>query len=136
MARRENQKEVVLPFKTIVEGVVDTDPNFLNFGLVQPKQTKRLTFRIINRSGKQLRLRLKSLPKLVKVEPITEDGLEWATTLSVPDTALPSQILSGKIVFTTGISVQPNLEIPFFAAVEIQSEREGAKGGTKYEPRR
>lgn len=119
------RKEIVLPFKAIVEGIIDTAPNFLNFGLVKHGQVKMLTFRIINRSEKHLNLQLKSEPKLVKVEPTSQEGLEWSVTLKVPTNVSSSQILSGKIVFTTGVSIQPILEVPFFAAVENSNKGKG-----------
>lgn len=119
------RKEVSLPFKAIVDGVVDTDPNFLNFGLVKPGQSKILTFRIVNRSRKQISLQLKSKTELVKVTPTSKDGLEWSAILKVPTSVSSSQILSGKIVFTTSVPIQPNLEVPFFAAVEDERERQG-----------
>lgn len=59
-------REVIVPFKAMVEGVLDTDPNFLNFGLVSPKQTKVLAFRIVNRSGKPIKLRLVSQPLFIE----------------------------------------------------------------------
>ncbi|MCS7186883.1 MAG: hypothetical protein RMK89_08030 [Armatimonadota bacterium] len=119
------RKEISLPFKAIVDGVIDTDPNFLNFGLVEPGQNKILTFCVLNRSGKQIRLQLKNKPEIIKVKPKGKDGLKWSVVLKVPTNASPSQILSGKIVFTTSVSVQPNSELPFFAAVEGGQERRG-----------
>lgn len=122
------RKEIVVPFKAMVDGVVDTEPNFLNFGSVEPGQTKRLTFRVVNRSGEQMRLQLKSAPKFVRVEPADKAGSEWSVELKVPANTLPSQVLSGKIVFTTRVPVQPVLEVPFFAAVETQNKRSERRG--------
>ncbi len=63
------RKEVAVPFKAIVEGVIDTDPNFLNFGVVTPQQTKTLVFRVINRSGEKVRLHLINKSPFMKIVP-------------------------------------------------------------------
>ncbi len=34
------RKDIVLPFKAMVEGVIDTEPSFLNFGIVAPGESK------------------------------------------------------------------------------------------------
>ena len=34
------RKDIVLPFKAMVEGVIDTEPSFLNFGMVAPGESK------------------------------------------------------------------------------------------------
>jgi len=36
-----SRQEVVLPFKALVEGVTDTEPSFLNFGMVAWGERKR-----------------------------------------------------------------------------------------------
>lgn len=112
------RRELVVPFKAMVEGVVDTEPNFLNFGMVAPGESKVLSFHIVNRSGKEIRLRLVSQPSFVKVNPTKPDSSEWRVELKVPHQVSPSQIISGKIVFRTSLPLQPLLEVPVFAAVE------------------
>ena len=61
------RQQIELPFKASVDGVIDTEPNFLNFGTVSPGESKDLKFRIINRSGMSFKLRLTSCPKFVRV---------------------------------------------------------------------
>ncbi len=80
------RREVTLPFKAMVDGVVDTEPSFLNFGTVTLGQTKTLTMRVVKRTNQ---------PSFLTVTPSC-----------------------GKIVFKTSLSIQPVLEVPFFAAVE------------------
>lgn len=76
---------------------------------------------VLNYSGKPLRLRLSDAPSFMTV-----------TILSSPDKASPSlqvhlcapkgtkqkEVLGGKLVFETGLELQPFLEVPFFAAVK------------------
>lgn len=112
------RKEVAVPFKAMVNGVIDTDPNFLNFGVVTPRQTKTLVFRVVNRSGEKVRLHLVNKPPFVKITPTQQDLLSWRVELKTPHHASNLQILSGKIVFQTSLPIQPLLEVPIFAAVE------------------
>lgn len=112
------RKEVVVPFKAMVDGVIDTDPNFLNFGVVTPQQTKTLVFRVINRSGEKVRLHLINKPPFMKIVPTQQDLLSWRVELKVPHHVPNSQILGGKIIFQTSLPLQPLLEVPVFAAVE------------------
>ncbi|GBC98330.1 hypothetical protein HRbin17_00832 [bacterium HR17] len=130
-----------MPFKGMVEGVLDTDPNFLNFGSVVSGQVKVLTFRVVNRSGKPVKLRLASHPPFVETVPINPNVTVWQGRLKVPSNPSLSQVLSGKIVFTTNLPLQPLLEVPFFAAVEgskaLSATRQGeAKGSEAYAKRR
>lgn len=112
-------REIILPFKALVEGVIDTEPSFLNFGMVAPGESKNLEFRIVNRAGKPIKLKLRSFPQFVKVVEV-KDGVIWLARLKVPSGVSQSQVISGKIVFETNFPMQPLLELPFFAAVEKQ----------------
>ena len=118
------RQEVVLPFKALVEGVIDTEPSFLNFGMVAPGESKDLEFRITNRASKPIKLKSKPIklkldshPQFLKVVEV-KDGVIWLARLKVPFRVSQSQVISGKIVFRTNFPVQPLLEVPIFAAVE------------------
>jgi len=111
------RQEVALPFKALVEGVIDTEPNFLNFGIVAPGESKDLEFRIVNRTSNPLKLKLESCPQFVTVTEVRE-GVIWLTRLKMPSEVFQSKVISGKIVFRTNFPVQPLLEVPVFAAVE------------------
>lgn len=107
------RQEVVLPFKALVEGVIDTEPSFLNFGMVAPGESKDLEFRITNRASKPIKLKLDSHPQFLKVVEV-KDGVIWLARLKVPFRVSQSKVISGKIVFRTNFPVQPLLEVPIF----------------------
>jgi hypothetical protein len=116
------RQEVALPFKALVEGVIDTEPNFLNFGIVAPGESKDLEFRIINRAGKHVKLKLDSHPQFVQVTEV-KDKVIWLARLRTPFRVSQSKVISGKIVFRTNLPVQPLLEVPVFAAVENRASQ-------------
>jgi len=129
------RREVALPFKAMVNGVVDTDPSFLNFGTVMPGQTKILPMRLVRRTTQPVRLRLMAKPSFLAVAPVSGDQSQWRVRLTVPSGSRPQQVLGGKIVFRTNLALQPTLEVPFFAAIEGRpSPKVGARG--KLERRR
>jgi len=116
-----SRQEVVLPFKALVEGVIETEPSFLNFGVVALGESKDLEFRIINRAGKRVKLKLDSHPQFVQVTEV-KDEVIWLARLRTPFGVSQSKVISGKIVFRTNFPVQPLLEVPIFAAVEKSEE--------------
>lgn len=112
--------EVRLPFKAQVKGVVDTQPSLLNFGWVRVEQSPQMVVRVVNKANRPIRLRLVTKPSFLEVIPSHLKGIAptFKVRLRLNEVNAHRQVLSGKLVFQTDLSLQPFLEVPFFAALE------------------
>lgn len=99
---------------------MDTQPSLLNFGWVRVEQSPQMVVRVVNKANRPIRLRLVTKPSFLEVIPSHLKGIAptFKVRLRLNEVNAHRQVLSGKLVFQTNLSLQPFLEVPFFAALE------------------